>query len=123
MPTLANPNKSETTSLVLQMVAEINDREVSPAEVRKTAAPGRKASVVIEIVVGLGVAAVWDAVKYAIHRVRERGLDEHDVIEIDGRTYRLADLDDQTGASGSGDGSPDRSDGDESDDNPPGTDR
>ena len=93
MTKVANPNASPRVAVVMRLVAEAIEAEGGePPNAVSRQVPGDKGSILVEIIVGLGVAATWDAIKYCVRRIGDFVTDSDDVISVDGEERRLGDL-------------------------------
>ncbi|MFJ8967049.1 hypothetical protein ACIRG5_47460 [Lentzea sp. NPDC102401] len=90
-----NRGSSEYVSQLLGLMAENVAGMGVAAKVNSRPLSGKKSSVIIDIVVGLGVAATWDVLKFVVGAlgVSRRGSSD-DEITINGRTYSIKEIDD-----------------------------
>ncbi len=93
MSTITNPNDSQHVATVMRLVADtLSVDNADPDSTVYRQVPGDKSSILVEIIIGLGVAATWDAIKYCMHRIGELVFKEDDVISVDGEERHLGEL-------------------------------
>lgn len=102
MARITNPNDSERVAGILRMVADaISGTSNIQVEEKSKDLPGAKGSLLVEILIGIGISAAWDAIKYVVRRAGQIAWGEDDVIEVDGEPRRLKDLSDDEDSDGS----------------------
>ncbi|MDQ1029717.1 4-amino-4-deoxy-L-arabinose transferase-like glycosyltransferase [Streptomyces umbrinus] len=91
-----NPNSSEYVSQLLGLTIQNLAGTGVVTEVTDAPAPGRKSSLIVDITIGLGVAAAWDMLKFSASALRpSRRPSTGDEIILNGKRYSISEIDEE----------------------------
>jgi hypothetical protein len=107
MTTIQNSGSSEYVSYLLDlMIQNLTGMGVATEATRKPLA-NRKSSLVTEVVVGLGVSATWDLIKFSVKALNaSRRPAAGDELMLNGKRYEIREI--ENNRPGRADDKPDR---------------
>lgn len=92
MPKITNSSRSENVSLLLQSLSEQAKAQDASIELTRDQVEGTKGSLILEVVIGLGINATWDLIKFAAQKLHQVSWSDDDKIEVDGVEQSIGDL-------------------------------
>lgn len=94
MPTeLSNPENSALASDALQLVAQLVGERDSDMEVKRAKSEGQKGDIILQLILGVSSAAVYDLLKAVVLRfARREDYDRETYVIIDGVRVEFKEL-------------------------------